>query len=204
MKPITATCLLITLSLSPLAGARQLDPEWPCVQVLVPEIVAAVVWPQPIDKSTSGSWQLDDSLVAMVEKLNDLDEFAETERQLIADFVTSVPLETRTATLNRLADGIVSLANRRRTQYIVGIKRYTRQQISIAAQVESTLNQLASMDEKAGAGDLTARLEIEETLHWHQRVFDRREHAIQFLCERPVELEERLATVLRELAQYLP
>ena len=38
----------------------------------------------------------------------------------------------------------------------------------------------------------------------HQRVYDQRENAIQSLCERPVQLEETLSSVLRELAIYLP
>ncbi len=187
--------------LSLAAEARQQDLEWPCVQVLVPEIVAAVVWPQVIDESISGTWRQNESLATMAAKLSDLDEFAESERQLIAEFVAAVPLDARTDTLNRLADGIVSLANRRRMQYIAGIKRYTRQQISIASQIEATLNRLAEMEAQA---DSEQQAEIEETLHWHQRVYDQREHAIQSLCERPVELEENLSAVLRELAQYLP
>ncbi len=205
MSPTRATIYLLpALLLSPVAGAQQQDPEWPCVQVLVPEIVAAVVWPQPIDESISGTWKQDDSLAAMAGKLSDLDEFTSTERQLIADFVESASLATRTDTLNRLADGIVSLSNQRRARYIAGIKRYTRQQISIASQIESTLNQLAKMEAQSDSADSSKRAEIEDTLHWHQRVYDQREHAIQSLCERPVELEEKLSAVLRELAQYLP
>jgi len=197
-------CLLPVLWLSLVAEAQQRDPEWPCVQVLVPEIVAAVVWPQVIDESISGTWRQNDALAAMAVKLSDLDEFAESEQRLIAEFVATVPLDARSDTLNRLADAIVSLSNRRRTQYIAGIKRYTRQQISIASQIESTLNQLANMDAQTDSENSGNRAEIEETLHWHQRVYDRREHAIQSLCERPVELEEKLAAVLRELAQHLP
>lgn len=174
------------------------------MQVLVPEVVAAVVWPQVIDESINGTWRQNDSLAAMVKKLSDLDEFAESERQLIAEFVAAVPLDARADTLNRLADGIVSLSNLRRKQYIAGIKRYTRQQISIAGQIESTLNLLANAGAQAGSGDSGKKTEIEETLRWHQRVYDQREHAIPSLCERPVELEEKLAAVLRELAQYLP
>ncbi len=202
MQP--TTFLLLGLLLSLAARAQQPDPEWPCVQVLVPELVAAVVWPQVIDESISGTWRQNDSLAAMAEKLSDLDEFAESEQQLIAEFVAEIPLDARSDTLNRLADGIVDLSNRRRARYIAGIKRYTRQQISIASQIESTLNLLANIDVQAGSGDPSKQAEIEETLHWHQRVYDQREHAIQSLCERPVELEEKLAAVLRELAQYLP
>ena len=196
---------LISLFLvSATVNAQAIDPEWPCVQVLVPEIVAAVFWPQVIDESLIGAWKEDESLTAMVKKLSDLDEFTESERQLIADFAESVPEDSRADTLDMLADGIITLSNRRRTQYIEGIKRYTRQQISIAEQIVSTLNQLVELEAQPAPESVIRQAEIEETLHWHQRVYDQREHAIRSLCERPVELEEELSEVLRELAQYLP
>ena len=46
--------LLISL-LSPPLQAQQIDPEWPCIQVLVPKIVIAVVWPQPVDPASSAA-----------------------------------------------------------------------------------------------------------------------------------------------------
>lgn len=202
MRPAIGIMLLSLLSLT--VRAQTSDPEWPCVQVLVSEIVTAVVWPQVIDESLTGSWKKDKSLTAMVNKLSDLDEFAESEQQLIANFAESIPEASRAETLNKLADGIVTLSNRLRTQFIEGIKRYTRQQISISKQIESTLNQLAQLEGQSNTESVTRRAEIEDTLHWHQRVYDRREHAIRSLCERPVELEEKLSQVLRELAQYLP
>lgn len=202
MRPTLRILLLFLLSFA--VRAQSSDPEWPCIQVLVPEIVAAVFWPQVIDESLIGAWKEDKSLTAIVNKLSDLDEFTESERQLIADFAESIPQASRADTLNKLADGIVTLSNRLRTQYIDGIKRYTRQQISIASQIESTLNQLAELDAQSDSVSVARQAEIEDTLHWHQRVYDRREHAIRSLCERPVELEEKLSQVLRELAQYLP
>ena len=197
-------CLFLLLLVSATVPAQVIDPEWPCVQVLVPEIVSAVVWPKVIDESLIGAWKEDESLTAMVKKLSDLDEFTESERQLIADFAESVPEDSRADTLDMLADGIITLSNRRRTQYIEGIKRYTRQQISIAGQIESTLNQLVELEALSDPESVIRQAEIEETLHWHQRVYDQREHAIRSLCERPIELEEKLSEVLRELAQYLP
>lgn len=200
---VFAACTLLFF-VSSTVSAQEKDPEWPCVQVLVPEIVSAVFWPQVIDESLVGTWKQDESLTAMVNKLSDLDELTESERQLIAEFAESVPAASRAETLNKLADGIVDLSNRRRSKYISGIKRYTRQQISIANQIESTLNQLVILEAQSDPKSVTRRAEIEETLHWHQRVYDQRERAIQSLCERPVELEVKLSAVLRELAQYLP
>ncbi|MCP4487409.1 MAG: hypothetical protein GY820_08850 [Gammaproteobacteria bacterium] len=193
--------LLLLVSLT--ARAQVDDPEWPCVQVLVPEIVPAVVWPHVINEALVGTWKQENSLVEMVNRLSDLDELTDSERQLIDDFIAAVPQASRADTLARLVDGIVELANRRRTRYIEGIKRYTRQQIAIANQIESTLNQRAELERQPDSQNIARQMEIEETLNWHQRVYDQREHAIRSLCEHPVELEEKLSRVLRELTRYL-
>lgn len=181
-------------------NAQQSDPEWPCIQVLVPEINLAVLWPQNVDESQLDSWRNDPEISRMVERLSDLEAFTETEQGIIAEFIEAIAEDERSDTLNRLAVGILQKANQLRAQYIRGIKRYTRQQISIASQIEQKLNQLSELD----GHNNTQTAEFEETLHWHQRVYDQREQAIQSLCERPVEAEEKLSQVLRELAQYLP
>jgi len=202
MRP--AACLIILFFLSLDLAAQQRDPEWPCIQVLVPEIAIGVYWPRAIDEALLGTWEADESLSALAQKLSDLDDFTDTERRLIADFVESVPADSRAETLDKLADSIVTLTNQRRRHYIEGIKRYTRQQISIAEQIESRLNQLAELEAGSGAESLAGKADIEETLRWHERVYDQRERLIGTLCERPVKLEENLSRVLRELAQYLP
>lgn len=181
-------------------NAQQTDPEWPCIQVLVPEINLAVLWPQSIDETQLTSWRKDPDISRMVERLSDLEAFTEIEQAVIAGFIEPISEDLRSDTLNRLAVGILHNANQLRAQYIRGIKRYTRQQISIAGQIENKLNQLAELEGQENA----QTDEIEQTLQWHQRVYDQREQAIQLLCERPVEAEEKLSQVLRELAQYLP
>lgn len=192
--------LLCFLLISCSASAQQSDPEWPCIQALVPEINLAVMWPQSIDESVIGSWKKDPAIASMVNRLSDLDTFGDTEQKLIADFIEPLTGEERSDTLNRLVDGILQQSNQLRAQYIRGIKRYTRQQISIARQIEDTLNRLSELEGKNNP----QTAEIEETLHWHERIYDQREKAIQALCERPIEAEEKLSQVMRELAQYLP
>jgi len=180
-----------------LAEKQYNEEEWPCVQALVPEVVPGVVWPEYIEER--GLWKKDQAIKTLGEQLSDLDSFTDNERDLIKQYIDTVPPAEMLPRLNLLADAIVTFANIRRTMYIDGIIRYTRQQIAIAAQIEDTLNQLVDLEE----GD-ESRAEIEETLRWHERVYDQREQAIISLCERPVELEEVLSDILREVTYYLP
>ncbi len=86
----------------------------------------------------------------------------------------------------------------------MSIKSYTRQQIAISEQIVNTLNELSLLESSNTNARGQTRQEIEETLRWHERVYDQRERNIQLLCEEPVELEQQLSEVLRDAAQYLP
>lgn len=186
------------------AVAQDVDPEWPCIQRLVPTVSPAVMWPVPVDESMSKIWRKDRSIRKLAERLGDLDEFTDEDRAAIESFADSIAESDKELQLSLLAVGVVDVTNRVRSQYIKGIKRYTSQQIAISQQIEDTLNELSLLGKEANSGDNQERLEIEETLRWHERVYDQRENTIRLLCEEPVELEQRLSDVLRDAAQYLP
>ncbi len=195
------SCLFVSSgTLTAVQAQAEVDPEWPCIQVLVPEVALAVHWPMPLDESVQGTWRDDRDIRSLAEQLGDIDTFGDPEQKLIDDFAARTDLADNPQALNQLAEGVVSVANRVRSQFIRGIKRYTRQQITIAAQIEETLNLLSVENDL----DDAAKSELTETLHWHQRVYDQREHAMTALCERPVELEEKLSSVLRHLSMYIP
>lgn len=187
------------------ASAETVDPEWPCIQALIPQVELAVMWPEPLDDSIKGGWRSDQRISTLARTLGDLEAFTENEENLIDSFADEQPAEKLKDALSQLAEGVVAEANQVRSQYIRGIKRYTRQQISIAAQIEEGLNKLAALDEgNTGEQAPIDRAELEESLHWHERVYDQREQAMVSLCERPVELEEKLSSVLRRLSSHLP
>ena len=194
-------CLLLT---APVAQAQQVDPEWPCIQRLITVISPAIMWPIPVEDDLSQRWKSDDEVRPLAEHLGDLERFTDAEREAIETFAAAqneTDLEDR---LSLLAVGVVGVTNKTRQHYIEGIKRYTRQQIDISHQIEESLNKLSVLGDDESSESLAAQSEIRDTLYWHERVYDQRERAILSLCEKPVELEERLSEVLREAAYYLP
>ena len=202
----------------PSAHAQPSAPEdWPCVQAYIPEVSPATFWPLPIDEALAGTWREEAEIAALARRLGEAERIDEGTLAAIDAFASGVPEEERRAALTRVADGTVSVADERRSRYLDGIRRYTRQQIAIAGQIEATLNRMATLDEVgpadgssggAGEGETAVspaeRIEMQETLDWHERLYDQRERAIRALCERPAELEQRLSEVLRELAYRLP
>ncbi len=230
-------CALLSCSvLGSVAQAQDVDPEWPCVQRLVPDVSPAVMWPLPVEEDMHSLWKQDAVIRPLAERLGDLPAYTEAEAAAVSNFAQSVPDEQKEAQLTLLAVGILDVTNSIRRHYISGIKRYTRQQIAIAEQIGATLNEISSLEgtsdgspnsssnssstglptgspagTAARSPDMRAsdepdprREEVMATLTWHERVYDQREHAIRSLCEQPVELEETLSDVLRDLAQYLP
>jgi len=200
---IVATVSMMGLSVSAWAqddGGEQ----WPCIQRLVPTVEAAVLWPGEIDHSKPNEWLNDGPLSEFARELGDLDEVSDDTRQAISEFAEAIPESEREVKLNLLAQGVLSVANERRSLFIDGIKRYTKQQIAVAKKIEQHRNSLHELDVKQVPETDAARKELEETVHWQQRIFDKRENAIQSLCDQPVAVEETLGEVLREMAQYLP
>ena len=178
--------------------------DWPCIQALVPELSPVVVWPEYIEESDIGSWRKDTDIKRVVNKFGQLEVFTDDDRQGIADYAEAIPEEQRLQTLNSVADGILYRFNQRRTHYIKGIKKYSRQQSAVALQIEDFLNQKAELESSTAADAKERIAELDATARWHQRIFDQRENAITPLCDAPVELETLLGDVLREFAQYLP
>jgi len=201
----SAGCAVLAtwLSLSP-ATAQTVDPEWPCIQVFVPEVMLAVQWPNYLEETELGLWKEDPDIAKLARKLGDIDQYTAVESEMIGEYAESIPVAEKTQKLNMLADGIVTVTNQRRALFMKGIKKYTRQQIDISRQLEEKLNLLADLEKKTDQESQTQLTELEENLHWHQRVYDQREQSIIALCERPVEIEEHLSSVMRELASYLP
>lgn len=186
------------------AQAQEVDPEWPCIQRLIPKVSPAIMWPVPVAEDMLTAYRSDKDIRRMAEEFGDLENFTEAHQMTIGEFAESVPEAEREMKLTLLATGIVDVSNRVRSDFIGGIKRYTRQQIAISEQIEATLNELSEIEAQGEGRNAEEHQEVLDTLRWHERVYDQRERSIQLLCEEPVELEEKLSEILRYAAQYLP
>jgi hypothetical protein len=83
-----------------------------------------------------------------------------------------------------------------------GIERYTRKQKEFADQIRSEILELRSLQdrpdqEQSKVDELTSRVE------WDTRIFEERRKTIGFVCEVPVQIEQRLFTLARAIQQGL-
>ncbi len=208
---------LLALGVAGTATAQPAAPEdWPCVQVLVPEVSVATLWPEPIDPAAAAAWRDDAALGVLARQfaaLEDGDETARDEAEAaLAAFVEATPENELGQRLGRLAFATVELVDERRSDYLDGIRRFTRGQIALAERIEASLNAQAEGDGTVGADAIALaradsgipREDAAERLHWQERLYDQRERQVRALCERPVRLEEALSASLRAFAASLP
>lgn len=199
-----AAALSVALSSSAAASVRNLpgvsdaDPDWPCIQRLVPELAAAQLWRgspmSAVEPVESGS-----ELDALAEELAARRVALEEAERLVAGFAEGLGPAERDEELARLFTRTLALINQDRSSIIAGIKRYARGQRQLAQQISEKNDRLQAL----GQQELLARQELMMQRDWDIRVFDDRRNSLTYLCEQPVLLEQRAFALARTMANHL-
>lgn len=175
------------------------DPDWPCIQVLVPEISAASIWDGPsteeLQDAEKFQHQTREMVFAVVERLEPL-----TESQL-DQYIAQFETDQHNAALTYLFKSFLDSFNDKRHHQVVTIKRYTRSQVKSAESIEDLMNQKADLEAQQNvAGKLE---EVESKLHWQKRMFKEREQSFRYLCELPQEIAQQAGEVARMISARL-
>ncbi len=176
--------LLLLAALPGVARAAAEDPDWPCIQRLVPRISAAQVWAGP--EPDPASWQGDLEVSRLASKLAARRVPLSEAEKLIEDFAESQPPAALNVKLTALFGRSLQIINQDRASIIAGIKRFTKRQRQLAERIRVTRASL-----KDGDGSASNAADLRETLDWDLRIFDEREKSMSYLCEQPVLLEQR-------------
>jgi hypothetical protein len=179
------------------------EPEaWPCEQVYVPEVSAAVLWAgPPLDTHDPQAWQSDQSVARLVRFMTSRPARMEDIESRLARFLETVSGAQKNQKLALVFAGSLEVMNKRRSMFLDGILNFSRQQTRRAAIIDDSLARLAAM--KAGGTSGEARHTLEQQLIWQQRIFDDRERSIRFLCDQPVDVEVALGELARALSNRL-
>lgn len=183
-------CLLfLALLPAPVLGAAE-DPDWPCIQRLVPRITAAQVWGGPDPGPWKGDLEVDRLASQLAARATPL---AETEK-LVERFVEAQPKPEVNDKLTAVMGRALDIINRDRASIIGGIKRFSERQRALAERIRQTRATL-----KASAASTALTNDTAEQLSWDLRLFDEREKSLTYLCEQPVLLEQRAFAIGRTL-----
>jgi len=184
------------------AGAQpQQDPDWPCIQRLVPSLSAGQIWRGPPIEDIGAQWHDDPEIASLVGTV--------TSRR--------VPIEDAVARTEAFAGGLEADGGERltvlfagifqridetRSDAITAIKRYTRAQRSMVDAMSAEVAELQNLRQEPEKNaeriqDLTESVDI------NRRIFADRRQALRPLCEQPVLLEERLGALARTIMAEL-
>jgi hypothetical protein len=176
-------------------------PDWPCVQIKVPDISIAAVWAGPPIDDVGTAWQDDSAIRDLVTRLaarrTPLDEAEKT----VSEFVTGSSAE-RQHKAKLLFAGLFNTLNRERGEVMNGIERFSRKQKEFADQIRSTIFQLHELQDTPGPDGAKVD-ELGSRVEWQTRIFDERQKTIGYVCEVPVLIEQRLFALSRTIAQSL-
>ncbi len=194
----TALALLLLASLPAAAQPppRGPDPDWPCVQRLVPRLSAAALWPGP---GPDGDWRAEAEVAALVGRLAPRTISEAEGVAAIGSFVAPLDAVARRRLLPLAFAGALEATNRQRDALIEQIRRFARRQRDLAERVRELEAEL-----RPGPEDPAARAELEQRHGFAARSFIEAERTMRYACEAPVRLETRLGGYVRALRAALP
>jgi hypothetical protein len=178
-------------------------PDWPCVQALVREIPAAVVWSGPSIEELGDTWERDKEVARLVQRFVSPRYDVDAADAEIAEFSSKQDPQQKDSRLALLFSGVIQTLNEARKRKLNGIMRYARGQAARANKLSEELDEMVQLQgdpSPASQGRLSL---MHKEMEIKQRMFDDREDFIEHLCTRPRVIEERLGSLARTIAYYL-
>jgi hypothetical protein len=185
----------------PPADAQEADPDWPCIQRLVPELAVSQMWAGARPDGAEIAASADGELAQLAHRLASRAMPVEEAQAAIERFADSLAPEERDAQLARLFDDVLQQINQERSQIIDGIRRYTRKQRHLADKIAHDSQELADL-QPGTTPDAETQALLDER-QWDLRVFEDRRRILTQICEQPVLLEQRAFSLSRAMQAQL-
>jgi hypothetical protein len=188
---------LLFAGLSPAAAATGEDPDWPCIQRLVPKIAPAAIWPgPPIDQVNGPANPRIDELAGELAARRVPMEEATAQ---IEAFAAGLDNAQKNEQLIKLFVRTLEIINKDRSSIIEGIKEYARGQRTLAQSINEKNERLIELprDQVLERDALVAERD------WDVRIYDDRARSLTYLCEQPVLLDQRAFALARAIAEHL-
>lgn len=201
LAPVVAPLVAFVLALSPAAAQRggppAADPDWPCIQRLVPGLSGVAYWP---GYEAPARWDSDPRVAALVAEIAARGVTAERGAARIAAFARTVSPAERAAVLPAVMAGSVERTNLQRGQLIERLRALTRRQRGVGDVIARVTAEQRALPPDA---DPARREEVAQRLAFVIREFEETEQTLRYACEAPVALEARLGAYARALQKAL-
>lgn len=176
-------------------------PDWPCIQRLVPEISAGMVWAGP-PLDAVPDWRDDSAISDLADRLADRRLPAANAAAPVEEFASNGGAD-KDRRLTMLFAAVLDRINRERSSVIEGIGKFTRRQQALASRIESALAEADALPDAGTAKQEARRAELVEQTAWDTRIYEERERSVTYLCETPVLLEQRVFALGRTIQNFL-
>jgi hypothetical protein len=197
-----ATAVGIELALRSMAlAADPRFPDWPCNQIKVPEISVAAVWAGPSIDDVGNAWEDDATIKDLVARLAARRTSLDDAQKAISDVITGTESE-RQKKAKLIFAALFKTLNHERSEVMQGIERYFRKQKELSGQIRSTILQLRDLQDQPDP-DQSRIDELTNRVEWDTRIFEERRKTMNFVCEVPVLIEQRLFALARAIQQSL-
>lgn len=208
LRPVAALLLPLMVAPSLRAGAQAAtaaEPDWPCVQRLVPSLSASAVWSGP-PPPTDESWRRVPQVSALVAEITPSTVQEAKGLRAIQDFVAPLDAQARREMLPMVIAGVLAETNQVRGQVIDRIRAFARRQRGLAETVQRLTEELDATSTRPGSGAEAAarRAEMEQHVFFATKTFQDAERTVRYMCEVPVRLDGRFGAYARALQAALP
>ena len=182
------------------AAADPRYPDWPCAQAKVPEISLAAVWAGPPLEDAAGKWKDDARISPLVSKLAARRTPLEEAQKAITEYLAGSPDKTTAGKL--LFAGLFDVLNAQRASVMNGLERVMRKQREAAEKIRADALALQAL-QGASPPDRPRIDELGNQLVWETRIFEDRRRVVQFVCEVPTAIDQRLFALGRTIQQEM-
>jgi DNA polymerase III alpha subunit len=176
-------------------------PDWPCVQAKVPELSVVAMWAGPPLDEAAKTWESDPKVKDLVPRLAARRVPLGDAEKLVAELVTGSVAE-REQKAKLLFAGLFDRLNRERSEVMNGIERLARRQQELADKLRADIAELHTAQDAPNA-DPSKVAELASRVEWSTRIFEDRRKSIRFVCEVPVQIEQRLFALARATQQAM-
>ncbi len=177
------------------------DPDWPCMQIKVPELSVASVWAGPPIDAYRATWSSDPEIADLASRLMQRRLSLVEAQADITAFAQNAGSE-RQPKLLALFAGVFDEASRERGSILAGLDRFGRRQKELAVSIRTENEKLQTMQSAASANGQKVA-DQQNRLNWDLQVFQDRRQSISYACEAPSLIEQRLFALSRAIQAAL-
>lgn len=186
---------LLALALG--AAGPPSDPDWPCVQRLVPRLTAATIWG---GHDAAGDWRADPQVAAVVAAVAPRGVPAQDGARQVEQFMAALPGAERPARSALLFAGLVDETNGQRAEVIDRLRATARRQRALTELTSKITAELRALPADAPAAQ---REEVTSRRAFLIREYEDIERTIRYACEVPVQMESKLGVLAQALQRRL-